>query len=207
MTFYTTGRQTASAGTEITTIAPAVDGRIPILRGLSYTAGSTAHNAYVMSCRGVTTVAEFAAAGDTTIELAKADPGRTTAGEFETLAANDWIAYETRYGDIEIREVSSISGSIVTIAATTRMVDIGARVWAFYQVGGLNSVQVPLAASTQVDFDNLMIQGGVNRQQGKEHVVTGVNMPLLVVVDNATNAGVLNYASFEWVEGSSEYYS
>jgi len=52
-----------------------------------------------------------------------------------------------------------------------------------------------------------MIPGGVNRQQGKEHVVTGVGMPLLVVVDNATNAGVLNYASFEWMEASHEYYS
>jgi len=207
MPYYTTGRQTASAGTEITTIAPAVAGHIPVLRGLSYTAGATEHNAYVMSCRGVTTVAEFAAAGDTTIELAKADPGTTTAGEFETLAASDWIAYETRYGDIEIREVSSISGSVVTVAATTRMVDIGARVWAFYELGGLNSVQIPLKASTQVDFDNLMIQGGVHRQQGKEHSKTGVNMPLLVAVDNATNAGVLNYTSFEWIDASNEYYS
>jgi len=52
-----------------------------------------------------------------------------------------------------------------------------------------------------------MIQGGVHRQQGKEHSKTGVNMPLLVAVDNATNAGVLNYASFEWIDQSNEYYS
>lgn len=207
MPYYVSGRQTATAGTEITTVAPPLAGKIPVLRGVSYTADVTAHNVYVMNARGVTTVAEFADTGDTTIELAKSDPGMTTAGEFETLAANDFVAYETRYGDIEVRKISSISGSVITVAATTRMVDIGARVWAFYEAGGLNSVQLPMKASTQVDFDNLMCQGGVNRQQGKEHVVTGVGMPLLVLADNATNAGVLNWASFEWIDADNEYYS
>ena len=205
--FYVSGRQTASANTEIATVCPPVADRIPVLRGLSYTAGSTAHNAYVMGARGFTTLVSFTDAAGTTLELAKIDPGQTTAGEFEALAAGDWVCYETRYGDIEVREIASVSGSTITVAAVDRQVDVGARVWAFYNDGDLNSVQLPLAASTQVDFDNLMIPGGVNRQQGKEHVVTGVGMPLLVVVDNATNAGVLNYASFEWMESSHEYYS
>lgn len=205
MPYYTTGRATATAGTEITSICPPQGTMVPVCRGLSYTAAGTAHNAYVTPCRGVTTTVGFTDAGDTTIELAKIDPGRTTAGEYEQLAVSDFVAYQTRYGNVEIREISSVSGSTITIAATTDIVDDGAKVWAFYAPGDVGSVRIPCAANTEVTFDNLFVQGGIPTQDGIEMKVSGVAMPLAVIVDNATAAGVLNWVSYEWIDGSNDF--
>lgn len=201
--YHTVGRTTITAGTEITAVCPAVSGMVPVLRRISYDCSTTEHNLYAMGCRGLTTAISSTDAGGTTIELAKIDPGMTTAGEYENLATGDWVVYQTRYGDLEVREISSVSGATITVAATTRQVDVGAKVWSFYNDGDGLDIQVPLEASTISNLEPMVV-GHVNRQLGKEHVVSGAGMPMLVVIDNATAAGVLNFASFTWIAADQE---
>lgn len=206
MATYVTGYKTQTAGTEITSICPPNGDKIPVLRGFSYTAAGTLHNLYVMKAIGMTTTASFTSSGDTTIELAKLDIGMSSAAEDEDIAANDWIAYQTRHGGLEARKVSSVSNNTVTVAATGDAVDDGAKVFGFYEAGRFSSVQLRCAASATTTLDNLHVQAGVPAQDGVEISVTGAGMPLLVVVDNATAAGVLEYCSFEWIDKGNDFY-
>lgn len=205
MATYLTGYKTAAAGTEITSVCPPRENMIAVLRGFSYTAAATLHNLYAMKCLGMTTTASFTASGATTMELAKLDVGESSAAEDEDLAASDWVVYQLRHGGYEARKVSSVSGSTLTISATSDDVDNGAKVYAFYEVARTCHKQIRCAASTTRIFDDLQIQGGIPYQDGGEIAVSGIGMPMLVVVDNATNAGFLEYVSYEWVEAGEEF--
>lgn len=208
MATYVTGKHTETAGTEITEVCPPNGSMIPVLRGFSYTAAGTEHSLFVIGARGYTTTVTFTASGDTTMDLARNDPGQTSAAVDEDLAAGDWVAYETQYGNLEVREISSISASTITLASgVTDDVATGAKVWAFYEDAATNigAIEISCAASTTVTYDNLHVQGGVPHQRGVQNSVTGVGMPLLVVVDNATAAGTLEYASFEWIAAEEDF--
>ncbi len=205
MATYTVGYKTATAGTEITAVCPPNGTKIPVLRGMSYTAAATLHNMYVMSPLGKTTTASFTASGATTMELAKLDVGMTTAAVDEDLAASDWVVYRLRHGGVEARKVSSVSGSTITISATSDDVDNGAEVWGCYEAGRSSNKRIRLTASVRTTLDNLHIQGGIPYQDGVETTVPGSGYPLLCVVDNSTNAGFLEYASFTWVDATEEF--
>lgn len=205
MATYATGYHTEAAGTEITEVCPPNSDMVPVLRGFSCTVAGTEHNLYVMSPLGVTTAGAPTASGDTTIELAKMDPGQTTAGVDEGLAAGDWIAYETQYGNLEARKISSVSGNDVTIPATTDDVENGAKVWAFYEAGRSTNKQIRLPASGTTTYDNLFIQGGIPHQDGIQTSVTGQGMPMLIVIDNATAASKLEWVSFQWFPANQDF--
>lgn len=203
---YVTGYHTETAGTEIVEICPPNGRKVPVLRGFSYEAGATEHNLYVMAALGYTTTVTFTAATDTTMDIARNDPGKTIANVDEDLAASDWVVYETQYGNLEARKVSSISGSTLTFASgVTDDVATGAKVWACYEAGRSTNKQFRCAASGSTTFDNLHVQGGIPQQDGVQMGVTGQGMPLLVVVDNATNAGKLDYCSFYWVDAAEDF--
>ena len=208
MPFYTTGYNTTSAGTEITSICPPNGDMIPVVRGFKYRNGATIHKLYFCSPLGVTRTIEFTDASGTTLELARNDPGKATDGTTIALAADDWIAYRTRSGALEARKISSITGTTVTITATGEEVEVGAEVWAFY--GSLDihaSESFDVAASDTVSYDNLHIQCGVPAQRGKEAPVSGSGMPMLVWSDNVTNAGKLDYVQYEWIPASEDFIS
>jgi hypothetical protein len=208
MPFYTTGYNTTSAGTEITSICPPNGDMIPVVRGFKYRNGASGHKLYFCSPLGVTRTIEFTDASGTTLELARNDPGRATDGTTIALAAGDWIAYRTRSGALEARKIASITGTTVTITATGEEVEVGAEVWAFYGYLDIHaSESFDVAASDTVSYDNLHIQCGVPAQRGKDAPVSGSGMPMLVWSDNVTNAGKLDYVQYEWVPASEDFIS
>lgn len=208
MPFYTTGYNTASAGTEITSICPPNGDMIPVVRGFKYRNGSSAHKLYFCSPLGLTKTTVFTEASGTTLELARNDPGKATDGTSLNLAADDWIAYRTRSGAVEARQVASITGTTVTVAATGGDVDVGADVWAFYGYLDIHaSESFDVAASDTVSYENLHIQCGVPSQRGKDAPVSGSGMPMLVWSDNVTSAGKLDYVQYEWIPASEDFIS
>lgn len=208
MAYFFVGHTDNTAGSEITAVCPPNSSMVPVLRGLQYRTAGTAHNLYVMRARGLTTVDGGVAAGGTTINVAKVDPSKTSASEDEALATSDWVVYQTRYGSLEAREVSGVSGNALTVAATGEPIDDGAKLWAFYEPAAANygAVHLELAAiNTTHTFENLFIPGGIPSQDGVEVSVSGAGSPMLIVSDNVTAAGDLDWASFEWHPSSDEF--
>lgn len=206
MPYYTTGYQTESAGTEIVSICPPNGDMIPVLRSIKYRASISEHDIYVMSPLGTTTTIEFTSTGGSTLELARNDPGRTFQGVADSLTAGDWIAWRARSGSIYASEIT-ISGTTVTVSSITEDVDVGASVWAFYNTGGLGSKRLNVGASETVLYDSLGLQCGVPVQQGLDAPVSGIGMPLLVLSNNVSNAGELDFVSYEWVDKSHDFIS
>ncbi len=206
MPYYTTDYQSENAGTEIVSICPPNGDKVPVLRGFQYRNDSVAHSLYAMSPLGKTTTIEFSASGATTLELARDDPGKATNGTQQTLASNDWIAYRTRSGAVEARKIT-ISGTTVTVAAIGEDVDVGAEVWAFYGVQDHSSIYLDLPASATTSFDGLHIQGGVPVQRGLDAPVSGSGMPMLVLSNNITTLGEMDYVQYEWIPASEDFIS
>jgi len=174
--------KTQSAGTEILWLVPPKTGQYTRLWSISYMPGATAHNLYAMIPIGSknTTVAADAAAGATTITITStlSDEGGAAA------AANDYIA--VRYGDGTFGplKISSVSGLTLTVPALTKQVTQGSNLWFFGAVGDHALRKYVATASTRL-----------NLADNKVGLVTTANVgqPLLIVSDNATNAGVLDH--------------
>lgn len=206
MPFYTTGYDTETAATEIVSICPPNGDMIPVLRAFKYRADSSDHNLYVMSPLGRTKTLEFSASGATTLELARDDPGKTTAGVAQSLATGDWIAYRTRSGAVEARKIT-LSGTTATVAAIGEDVDVGADVWAFYGTSDHGAINLFADALTSTEYDGLHIQCGIPAQRGLDAPVSGSGMPLLFLSDNVTVAGNLDYVQYEWIPASEDFIS
>lgn len=207
MPYYNIGHTTAAANTAIVAVIPPLANKIAVLRSLVYDCAGTEHDLFVMRCRGTTTTSSFTAAGDTTMEIAKNDPGETSANVDEVLAASDYVAYETEYGNVEVRSVSSISGSTLTLASgPTDDVSEGAKVYAFYEAATTNigAVYLRMKASTIFNAD-VHIQNGIPHQDGVQQTVSGINVPLLLVSDNVTAQGFIDSAAFEYIDASHDF--
>lgn len=174
--------KTQSAGTEILWLVPPKANHYTRLWSLSYMPGATAHNLYALIPIGSknSTVAADAAVGATTITVTSTltDEGGGAA------AANDYVA--VRYGDGTFGplKVSGVSGLTLTVPALAKQVTQGSNLWFFGAVGDHALRKYVATASTRLSLaDN------------KVGLVTTANVgqPLLIVSDNATNAGVLDH--------------
>jgi hypothetical protein len=130
----------------------------------------------------------------TTIVLSQSDPGVATTGAGEQLAASDHLVWVDEAGVYRSGTVSSISGNTVTLsAALTADVLAGATVWAFHEIARSTHIALKPPASTTTVYNPVTFSAGVPKQVGINYSRTGSGEPLLVVSDNLTNAGSINY--------------
>jgi hypothetical protein len=196
MATFSRGYHTESAGTAIVEVIPAAGEGIPTVNGISYTCAATAHNLYIMRAVGQTTTVQGALSGATTIVLAKTDPGKATTGADETLAANDYLVWADEVGVYKHGVVSSLSGNTITLGtALASDLNAGTTVWVFHEIARSTHIALKPPASTTTAYNPVMFAAGVPRQYGVNFSRTGVGEPLLVVADNLTNAGSINYIS------------
>ena len=195
---------TESAGTAIVEVIPAIDGMIPRMTNFRYTNGVTAHTVTFMKAIGQTVTTAQSLAAISTLTLADVQPGNTVAAQpvGETLAAADYLAWIDEDGVYHVDTVSSISGSVVTMTnAVGTDVPTGAKVWAFYELARATHVQMTLTASVDTDLD-ILIQGGYPRQSGIGSSRSGAGDPLVISINNITNAGTLRYAAGIWTDAA-----
>lgn len=193
------GRLTQSAGTAIVrTIAPKKQRaggrqtwrtRIVAIR---YTAGLTAHTLTIMRPLGTTTLTAAAAASATVINIA-ADAQAPSAGG--ALAANDYLVLELSDGTFQTVTVSSVASLAITIGtALTASMLSGAKVWCMGIATDHNDTYA-LGASAVTILDGYQLTGrrniGLVASQFRYE-------PIIVYVDNITNAGVLEQVSGFW---------
>lgn len=196
MATFSRGYHTENAGTQIVEVIPAAGEGIPTISGISYTCAATGHNLYIMRAVGQTTTVQGSLSGVSTLVLSKSDPGKATTGADETLAASDYLVWVDETGVYRANTVSSISGNTVTLSsALTADVNAGATVWAFHEIARSVHIALKPPASTTTVYSNVMFAAGVPKQAGVNFSRTGVGEPLLVVSDNLTNAGSINYIS------------
>lgn len=205
MASFFRGYHTESAGTAIVEVIPAYQDMIPRIEQMAYTSAATAHTIYIMRACGVTTATQGSLSGATTVTLAKTDPGKATTGADETLAASDYLVWVDENGVFKADTVSSVSGSVVTLStALGSDVVVGAKFWAFMELGRATHFQLKPAVSTTTRYENINVQAGIPDQQGVNFTRTGSGEPLLVVVNNATAAGSIDYISGNYMPASNQ---
>lgn len=202
MAVFYRGYHTESSGTAIKEVIPAAGDGIPQINRLVYTSAGTAHTIYLMRACGETTTVQGSLTGVSTLTLAKTDPGKATTGADETLASGDYLVWYDENSVYHADTVSSVSGSVVTMTnALTADVLTGAKVWAFMEVGRSIHTQLKPATSTTTEYIG-NFQAGLPKQQGVNISRTGVGEPLLVVVNNITAAGSIDYISGTYASSS-----
>lgn len=196
MATFSRGYHTEAANTAIVEVIPAAGEGIPTIAGISYTCAATSHNLYIMRAVGQTTTVQGSLSGVSTLVLTQSDPGFATTGAGEQLAANDYLVWADETGVYKHGVVSSISGNTITLGtALASDVLAGTTVWAFHEIARSTHIALKPPASVTTIYNPVMFSAGVPKQVGVNFSRTGVGEPLLVVADNLTNAGSINFIS------------
>jgi hypothetical protein len=220
------GKKTAAAGTAYTYFIEPQNNALACLRFLQFTVLGTAHtltimrplssqplpsgsasNAYRCSCY----LTAAAAASQSVININQ-NPGTYTAYFNSTprtanngIAANDYVAYQYPDGSWEVTTVSSVSTLAVTVAATlgTGGLASGAPVWFF----GITTDTNPYDAQAHPAYNLFANSAPLNlgAEDAEIAATFRTGEPLLVYVNNATAASVLERGIAEYIAVSSPY--
>jgi hypothetical protein len=202
MPVFQAGYHTESLGTEISEAIPPLAGHIPRLTHLRYTPAGSVHKIYVMKCIGTTLADKEAASGQANIDFVDTSPHITPAGAQETIAANDWVCYMTEAG-IEGNDVASIAGNVVTFNQNLgAVVPKGGGIYVFGELTRAVHTALWPTVSVTNDYADLTIQAGIPADTDVYQARSGSGDPMLIVVDNPTAAGALEYLSGVYVPDS-----
>lgn len=188
------GKKTESAGTAIIVVVPPQVNTKTVLTRVVYTPGATSHLLNVLRSQGTTQVTSDAADSQAdlvvdSLSLAKDQLGNSLS---ENLAANDYIVVRNSKGVYEAHKISSISGTTLTLSASLgTSISAGATVWGMYEISrtaGWPALTFDLTTGAQRDIPGL----GNNEETVGIATSPGVNQPLVVYSNNATNAGTLD---------------
>lgn len=200
------GRKTENANTVITRLVEPVKNHITRLKSLTYTAGATAHLLTVMRPFGMTFFSADAAASQAVVNIVR-DPGAyssyctvTPQTANNAIAGSDYVVFEMADGTFVVDTVSSVSSLAITLTTNlgTGGVKKGGRFWFYGTVTNTNPKDAlahpryTLAASSQTILggDNPFgFVGSIGGLPGSD--MDGTYEPLILQVDNGTNAGVL----------------
>ena len=206
------GKLTQSAGTVITRLVEPVKNAFTRLVSVWYTAGATAHTLTVMRPLNRVTFTAADAAGQAVVNIS-ADPGNYTGIRTadNTIAANDFVVYESADGTFVLDTVSSVSSLAITLTSNvpTGGVLVGGYFWWYGIITDTNpndatahpQYTLPASVTTYLGTDaGEGIAGFVgsipgNQKAGSLINVNGKYEPLILHSGNATNAGVLEKAT------------
>ncbi len=187
------GYKTETAGTAIRRAIRSRLGARARISSWAVTPGVTAHEMVIMvsQARGTTTSEAAAAQGAVPLNDIPTD----FAGAL--TVATDLFILTHEDGSQGIYEVSSLSGLTVTFTPVlTKKVLSGAKWWFMGVAGDHTDRRFRCAASTFREFkgtDSRLVAG----------VSGGNDEPLIVSVDNITNAGYLEHVAFTYESGTS----
>lgn len=185
------GKKTANAGTAINRLVPPKPQNFTRVSKIVATAGVTAHTVTALRPLGRTKTSAVAAAGQAVVNLV-ADPGPSGNG----IAANDLVAIREVDGVTRLYTVSSVSTLAITLTGNlTAGAAKGADFWDFGiatdsdpRTGEAHQAFAVAASATTTYTDT---EGGVVAS-------IGVDEPILLQNNNATNAGSIDQVSFAY---------
>jgi len=195
--FKTFGRHTESAGTIIQENIQGKDGHTAAMLRAAVTTGATAHTLSFMYAEGTgtrTTASAAAAAGQKVLNVT--DAPKDPAGN--ATASGDVIAYQLSDGTWQFDTVDSLSTKAITLTTNigTAAVLEGAKVRIFGVIADGAVFTLTLTAS---GAPNSWGDGG-----DPIIVCPYVGDPMVVQIDNATNASVLEHMLWAYINKSAE---
>jgi hypothetical protein len=186
-------RKTETAGTAIVhCIPPSLRGGKAIITNIDYVAAATAHTLTIFKAIAKTTTTAAAAASQAVVALT----AKTFRGD--TLAANDFVVIQHTDGTFGVYVVSSVSGLNVTMTGNVSAISANAPVWIMGAVGEAEHVQILTIASVRNNYASAfagIAQSGFYTSNADGYNRSGIDDPLLVHSNNATNAGFLENVS------------
>lgn len=191
----TFGQHTEAANTIIQENIQGKEGITACMLRTAITTGATAHTASFMYAEGtgtrsVTTAAAAAAQKDMSVSVAPKDPAGNAA------AANDVIAYVVTGGAWEFNTVASIAASVITLTTNIAVAVLeGAKVRIF---GIIADGAVMTLTCTAAGAPNEWGDGD------PMIVCPYVGDPMVMQIDNATNASTLEHMLCAWINKSAE---
>lgn len=205
------GRKTETAGTVIVQTIPPYPGAMTRVCGLRISTLATAHILTVLRPLNIAYASAAVAAGGTSLVLA-AQPGDynangTVATADNNIATNDYVVYQNADGTY-VGELVTVSSLTLTItAAVTGGILAGAPVWFFGIVtdtnpnDGFAHPRYNLAASSTHTFGR---GDGIStiRDHKNMNLGDGCFQPLLLIIDNGTNASTIESIGVEYVRRS-----
>lgn len=199
MATWSKGRKTATAATKINQLIQPRSNKKTKLTSFESTVGATAHTLTVLRPLNTTTVSAVVAAGSSTVILT-ADPGvytnKRTANN--VIAANDFLVFEVPDGTFYFDTVSAVTvnaDGTATLTMTTAVPTLGLKAGAKVWFMGVAADTDPNTAEAHPVFT--LAASGVVNQESPNGLAESIHdyEPLLIQVDNATNASVLEYLS------------
>jgi hypothetical protein len=202
--FHTIGYHTETAGTTIDEKVPGHNGQKLALTMLSYLSAATAHSISFMYPKDSSvanagtsrnTTSASAASGQAVVNVTNTpkDPAGNAA------AGSDIVAYQLTDGTWEFNTISSVSTKAITLSSNITGIDSGAGATAiasgakfliFGVVGDNACFKLKGTASAQKDW----------QANGCPVLVhPNYDEPFYVTVDNGTNAGFLQNATFAYI--------
>jgi hypothetical protein len=191
------GKKTATAGTKIRRLVPAIKSYYTRVMKALVTAAGTAHTLTGLRMIGRTQATTAAAAAATSVTVA-ADPGPSG----NALAANDLLALRELDGVQRLYVVSSVPssypGAVVLTAGLTAGMNPGASVWNF-------GVEADTDPRTGEAHQSWAIASGAQTSltdtEGGLIASIGPDEPILLSDDNATAAGTIDQVCFSYTKG------
>lgn len=189
------GKTTQTAGTVITLLVPPQANLRTKLAKLAVTVGATAHTLTIMRPLGRTTASSAAAASQAVINLT-ADPGDYSSVRTadNAIAANDYLVFKHPDNTYSFDIVSSVSSLAITMTTNFPTLGIasGAPVWFM----GITTDTNPNDARAHQAWT--LPASGVQTFSAAHDRCSffeslNVNEPMIIHINNATNASVLEY--------------
>src|SRR5690606_19039441 len=190
---FSLGAKTANANTAIVGLIPPNKFAFTRLMYVIYNCGSTAHTLRFMKCVGRTTLASAAASGQAVGNLAAQPSYNGRASVAGNIATSDYGAVRLSDGSIHfgILTVSTLAvtfGSSLPVAAAA-----GADFWTFGAIGEAGHAQHLVTASKARPENEYSSPSGIFGSDG-------VDEPLLIYSNNASNAGTIEDAYAHYVK-------
>ena len=184
------GYHTETAATAITEVIPGNSSSKARVERLVYRVAGTAHTLTLMRPIAVTTTENVAQSGQTTITVEDAQPGKDSSGAAETLAANDWLAWQDENGVWKHDSVSSISGKDVVVStALSVRIATGTTIYCFYEVGRASHRTFNPGTSVTREYET-NFQGGISTHVDRHNTRSGVGDPLILPFGQFDSCGI-----------------
>jgi hypothetical protein len=204
----TYGRKTETAGTIIRQLIEPMKNAFTRIVGVTVKTGATAHILTLLRPCNRTYFTADAAASQAVVNVA-ADPGDYPSGvrtADNAIAANDVVVYEASDGTYVLDTVSSVSSLAVTLATNlpTGGVKENGLLWWFGIVTDTNPNDGMAHPRWNLDASTTTSLGRGNCLTSIEDhrlmdVGRGMYQPLVLSVDNGTNASIIESTGVEYV--------
>jgi hypothetical protein len=181
------GKKTETATTPITRLIPPKVGFIPRVFSFVFECGATADTVTLMTTQDSANIATAAVVGATTLTITRP----LLTADSTPMAASDWIVYQQDDGTWKEAKITSVSGSVVTIPATTKAVLINTRVYLIGAPADHADRQFSVVAMVRTDFSATIAGLATGPRYGE---------PILVHAANAVTQGTVHLVEFGYVK-------